>query len=154
MSIVVRKPEFCKCENKTQISFAVTAKLISAFVFATRTVQFLYYLNPKFQASSHFLWLYSLVCVGPGRKPRRPVFSQRGSSLHERMCAIQGLIMGLLAYKMDILQTEQHQPVPNKIGAGRIMKPAFCICKNKTCFLHMHKQRHRSAARCNGPRHS
>ena len=25
------------------------------------------------------MWLYSLVCVGPGQKPRRPVFSQRGS---------------------------------------------------------------------------
>ena len=34
----------------------------------------------QFQASSHLLWLYSLVCVGPGRKPRRPVFSQRGSN--------------------------------------------------------------------------
>ena len=32
-----------------------TAKLISAFVFATRIVQFLFYLNPKFQASSSFL---------------------------------------------------------------------------------------------------
>ena len=42
-------------------------------------MQFLFYLNPKFQASSHLLWLYSRVCVGPGRKPRRPVFSQRGS---------------------------------------------------------------------------
>ena len=30
----------------------VTAKLISAFVFATRIVQFLFYFNPKFQASS------------------------------------------------------------------------------------------------------
>ena len=30
----------------------VTAKLISAFVFATRIVQFLFFLNPKFQASS------------------------------------------------------------------------------------------------------
>ena len=30
----------------------VTAKLISAFVFATRIVQSLYFLNPKFQASS------------------------------------------------------------------------------------------------------
>ena len=58
---------------------AVTAQLISAFVFAIRIVQSLYYLNPKFQASSHLLWLYSPVCVGPGRKPRRPVFSQRGS---------------------------------------------------------------------------
>ena len=38
-----------------------------------------YFLNPKFQASSHLLWLYSQVCVGPGWKPRRPVYSQRGS---------------------------------------------------------------------------
>ena len=57
----------------------MTAKLISAFVFAIRIVQSLFYLNPKFQASSHLLWLYSPVCVGPGRKPQRPVFSQRGS---------------------------------------------------------------------------
>ena len=41
-------------KTKAQISFAVTAKLISAFVFATRIVQFLFYLNPKFQASSSF----------------------------------------------------------------------------------------------------
>ena len=25
--------------------------------------------------SSDFLWLYSLVCIGPGRKPQRQVFS-------------------------------------------------------------------------------
>ena len=55
------------------------AQLISVFVFALRIVQSLYYLNPKFQVSSHLLWLYSPVYVGPGRKPRRPVFSQRGS---------------------------------------------------------------------------
>ena len=42
-------------KTKTQISFAVTAKLISAFVFATQTVQFLFFLNPKFQASSLLL---------------------------------------------------------------------------------------------------
>ena len=39
--------------TKTQISFAVTAKLISVFVFATWIVQSLFYLNPKFQASSY-----------------------------------------------------------------------------------------------------
>ena len=70
---------FAYAKTKTQISFAVTAKLISAFVFAVRIEQPLYFLNPKFQASSHLLWLYSPVCVGPGRKPRRPVFSERGS---------------------------------------------------------------------------
>ena len=58
----MRKPDFCICENKdADISFAVTAKLISAFVFAKRIVQSLYILNPKFQASSHLLWLYDLV---------------------------------------------------------------------------------------------
>ena len=58
-----------KAKTKAQISFAVTAKLISAFVFATQIVQFLFYLNPKFQASSSFLCLYRPVCVRPVRKP-------------------------------------------------------------------------------------
>ena len=66
----MRKPDFCLCENK----------LISAFVFATRIVQFLFFLNPKFQASSLLLRLYSPVCVGPGWKSRRPVFTRRGSN--------------------------------------------------------------------------
>ena len=37
MNRIMRKPDFCLCENKgvDEISFAVTAKLISAFVFAT-----------------------------------------------------------------------------------------------------------------------
>ena len=39
-------------------------QLISAFVFATQIIQSLFFLNPKFQGSSHLLWLYSLVCVG------------------------------------------------------------------------------------------
>ena len=80
MSRIVRKPDFCLGENKGADQLrGNTAKLISAFVFATRIVQFLFYLNPKFQASSSFLSLYRPVCVGPGRKPRRPVFSRRGS---------------------------------------------------------------------------
>ena len=59
------KPTIGIDENKG----AVTAKLISAFVFATRLEQFFFYLNPKFQDSSSFLGLYSSVYVGPGRKP-------------------------------------------------------------------------------------
>ena len=39
------------------------------FVFVTRKVQFLFYLNPKFQASSSFLRLYRPVCVRHVRKP-------------------------------------------------------------------------------------
>ena len=47
-----------ECEyakTKAQISFAVFAKLISVFVFTTRIVQLLFFLNPRFQASSHLL---------------------------------------------------------------------------------------------------
>ena len=42
---------FAYAKTKTQISFAVTTKLISAVVFATWILRFLYFLNPKFQAS-------------------------------------------------------------------------------------------------------
>ena len=44
---------FAYAKTKTQISFAVTAKLISVFVFATWKVQYLYFLNLKFQVSSY-----------------------------------------------------------------------------------------------------
>ena len=72
-------PLVANAKTKAQISFAVTAKLISAFVFATRIVKSLFFLNPKFQASSYLLLLYRPVCVRHGRKCRRPVFSQPGS---------------------------------------------------------------------------
>ena len=65
-------------ENRI-FAYAKTKTQISAFVFTTRIVQPLYFLNLKFQVSSLIQWLRSLVCVGPGRKPRRPVFWRRGS---------------------------------------------------------------------------
>ena len=64
------KPTICIGENKGADQLRGNAKLISAFVFATRIVQFLFYVNPKFQASRSFLCLYRLVCVGPVRKPQ------------------------------------------------------------------------------------
>ena len=104
---------FVYAKTKTQISFAVTTKLISAFVFATWIVQSLYCLNPKFQASSHLLWLYSLVCVEPCRKPRRPVFSQRGS--FEKLFIPYLLYQstaGLPVYRLSeaYLMTRKHLP--------------------------------------------
>ena len=82
MSLVMRKPAFSYAKTKSQISLAVTAKLISALFFATNKVQSLFFLNTKFPASSHLVWLYSLDCVRLGRKSRRPVFSQRGSNFN------------------------------------------------------------------------
>ena len=68
MSHYMRKQGICICENKD-----ADQKLISAFIFATRVVRSLYYLNSKFQASSHLQWLRSLDCVGPGQTTQRPV---------------------------------------------------------------------------------
>ena len=79
------KTGFLLTWKQRQISFAVTAKYRKADqglgfpVFPTWIVQSLYFLNPKFPVSSHLLWLHSPFFVGPGRKPRRSVFSQRGS---------------------------------------------------------------------------
>ena len=68
------KTSFFPAKTKAQINFMVIVKLIRPFVFATQIVQSLYFLNPKFQASSHLLWLHSLVCVGPGQKPQHTGF--------------------------------------------------------------------------------
>ena len=49
-------------KTKSQISCAVAVELISVFVFAT-WIDFLFFLNPKFQASSDLQWLSGPVCV-------------------------------------------------------------------------------------------
>ena len=66
---VMRKPDFVYAKSKTQISCAVTARLISAFAFAPQIVQFLFYLYQTFQDSNFLLRLYMSVCVRPERKP-------------------------------------------------------------------------------------
>ena len=69
----MRNSTFCLRKNKG------ADQVISTFVFATQIVQLLYFVNPKFPVSSHLLWLYSLVYVGPAQKPRLFVFSCEGS---------------------------------------------------------------------------
>ena len=68
MSCVMRFVAYAKTKAQiscavTAISCAVTAQLISAFVFATRIGQSLFFLHPKFGASSLLFCLYSLICV-------------------------------------------------------------------------------------------
>ena len=67
-SLVTRKLALHNCAADQRLCFLYTDCTIPLI------------LNPKCQALSHLLWLYSSVCVGIGRKPRRPVFSQRGSN--------------------------------------------------------------------------
>ena len=63
------KPTICIGENKDADQLRGNREADQPFVFATRIVQFLFYLTPKFQASSLLLCLYRPVCVGPVRKP-------------------------------------------------------------------------------------
>ena len=62
-----------------------TAKLISDFVLATQMVQSIYIVLPKSEISSQALAIFccctAWFVTRPGRKPRRPVFSERGSKL-------------------------------------------------------------------------
>ena len=66
-----KKGQIAYAKAKRQITFAVAAKLINAFDFATRKVHFLFFFNPKFQASSQLLYLCNSVCVEPVGKPHR-----------------------------------------------------------------------------------
>ena len=65
MSRIVRKPEFCLCENKgaDQLHGNREADQRLCFRHSDSTIPLL------FQASSSFLCLYRSVCVGPVRKP-------------------------------------------------------------------------------------
>ena len=88
LSHLVRKPTFCICETKDADQLrGVTAKLISAFVFATWIVQFLIFLNPKCPTSSPLQCLYSPVCVEPVRKPHYS-FSHEAALIFPGWCLL------------------------------------------------------------------
>ena len=68
LSRIVRKLAFCICENKDADQLRGNREADQRLCFRY-TVQSLYFLNPKLQASSHLLYLYSPVCVGPVGNP-------------------------------------------------------------------------------------
>ena len=83
LSYILRNLLPAYAKTKAQISCTESAQLISAFVF--------YYIDstipllPKSDISSHLLWLYNSVCVGPGQKPLRQVFTHcRSSTVHKQ----------------------------------------------------------------------
>ena len=79
MSRIVRKPAFCICENKdaAQLHRNREADQHLFFRYTDRTIPLLP--NSEISSLNAFSVLHSPVCVGPGRKPRRPVFSEPGS---------------------------------------------------------------------------
>ena len=84
MSLVMRKPAFCICENKDadQLRGKLYQCLRIRYMDTIKLIVVIFHLhvhvlpNMKFPASSHLPWLYnSLVCVGPGRKTLKTGFS-------------------------------------------------------------------------------
>ena len=70
MSRHVGKPTICICENKDADQLRGNREADQRLCFRyLDSTYFLYFLNPKFQASSLLLCLHSPVCVRPVRKP-------------------------------------------------------------------------------------
>ena len=70
------KTYFLHTRNKGQIS----AFVFTTYVFTTKIEKSLYFCNPKFQTSTHLLRLYSPICIIPGWKAQRQVFSRCGTN--------------------------------------------------------------------------
>ena len=69
MSRVMIKPTFCICENKGADQLRSNSEADQRLCFATRIVQFLFYLNRNVPVSGNLLCFYSSVYVEPVRRP-------------------------------------------------------------------------------------
>ena len=101
-----------------QISFAVTAKLISAFVFATRIVQSLYFLNMKFEHLAFLCdstaWFVSDLVGNPEDR-----FSHNEAQVD--------VIMFAKKFEKKQLISNMNARHMSRV----IRKPDFCKCENK-----------------------
>ena len=108
-----------------QISFAVTAKLISAFVFTTRIVQSLYFLYTKFQASTHLVWFVPTAWFVSdlAGNPEDQFFSQRGSYVKERKC--------LPCQSCQVQHSDSKSRLDNSIFPSKLGNPILSVSKGK-----------------------
>ena len=88
MSRVMRKPDVCLCENKGADQLCCNSTADQRLCFRYRIVQY-----TQIQDSSCHLLLCRQVCVRPGRKPRRLVFSRRGSYVTDVLSELSIKIM-------------------------------------------------------------
>ena len=107
---------FAYAKTRTQISFAVTVKLISAFFFATRIVQSLFYLNSKFKpltifcdCTARFVW--DLV--------RNPEDRFSHNEAHLKNCSFHFFLLSLFSHSLHfpsfpIRQRSKKQQQTNK----------------------------------------
>ena len=92
----MRKRAFCIFKSKgTDLLHGIRAA-DQHFCFATLIIQTLYFLNPKFQASGHLLWLCSMVC-------RTWSANQKTGFLTTRLICICSLCMAEMGFH-DVVQ--------------------------------------------------
>ena len=117
MSRVLRKPAFCIYKNRyaDQLRGNREADRRLCFRYMDSKIPLL----PKYK---HFKPLAilcgcSLVCpgVGPGRKPRRPVFSQRGSNY----ACFHGRARGNLGRYLDVSASGSFIPFCHRISVNK-----------------------------------
>ena len=84
---IIRKPVLCIYMRKQRLSNCA-AEQRRCFRYKDSTIILLT------KSSSNLLWLCSSICNGPGQKPRRQVFSRRGSN---SFLIISGLCQPLLS---------------------------------------------------------
>ena len=103
-----------------------------AVVFATQIVQSLCFLNMKFQASIRLHWLYSPVCVIPGRKPPKTGFLGRCSNVKKRQyCCLMLLYDGeVIANSADLDQTAC--PLTSSLICVYTICSCICVRKHGT----------------------
>ena len=105
MSRVVRGPDFCICEKKDadQLRGNHEADRRLCFRYADSTIPLL----PKSEVSG--LWLSSVaVRTGLCRRPRGPVFSERGSCVHDVFKIIKACLYCLMPKDFRELITTLH----------------------------------------------
>ena len=144
MSHIMRETDFCLCRSASQL-------------LRYWMVQSHFFLNLNFQAFSYFLWLYRPVCVRPGWKPRRLVFSCCGSYIKLKIgpCGYANYMYLLLwkdlktfSYTIQVnliitlslrsIESDRviRETCYNEVAYNRHMschmgKPTICICENK-----------------------
>ena len=77
----MRKPAICICENKDADQLRGNREADQRLCFRYIDSKSLYFLNTKFQASSHLLWLYSRFVSDLVGNPE-DLFSQNEAKLY------------------------------------------------------------------------
>ena len=126
MSCVMRTLYFYLYENKDAYQQCSNCTADQHLCFRN-TVQSLFFLNPKFQASSLLLQMYRLVCVGPGWKPELLVFSCKDS--------IMNCIMRRCIFRVGLWLAQTHLYIEDD------MRPE----SSGDCAIHVAKSRHLKA---------